>query len=57
MPALDHGESHSLWPETAAVLNFSVPNPLPEKILSLRPDVKFCEGDLLAYDPAKTTLG
>jgi hypothetical protein len=43
-------------PEGAAVLNFSVPNPVPEKILSLRPDVKFCEGGLLAYDPAKTTL-
>ncbi len=69
---LDSGKECRLWitgkaipsgrkllayiPEEAAVLNFSVPNPVPEKFFSSRPDVRFCEGGLLAYDPEKTTL-
>ncbi|MBN1663569.1 MAG: hypothetical protein JW943_08215 [Deltaproteobacteria bacterium] len=43
-------------PKDNVVLNFSVPNPVTEKQIRLRSDVRFFEGGLLAYDPAKTNL-
>ncbi len=43
-------------PYGATVVNFSVPNPVPEKLFKKRPDLDFVEGGLLAYDPARTDL-
>jgi predicted amino acid dehydrogenase len=43
-------------PEGAAILNFSVPNPVSMALFRKRPDITALEGGLLAYDPARTTL-
>lgn len=43
-------------PEGATVVNFSVPNPVPEYLFKKRPDLDFLEGGLLAYDSARTDL-
>jgi predicted amino acid dehydrogenase len=70
--SLKEGTSCSLWitgkavpggrklikvlPKNAVVVNFSVPNPLTDKVLRRRPDLYPIEGGLLSYDPAKTDL-
>lgn len=43
-------------PQGACVLNFSVPNPVSQKLFNNRPDITSVEGGLLAYDPAITDL-
>lgn len=43
-------------PKNAKVLNFSVPNPLSEKDINKRQDLKTSEAGLLAYDPKNTDL-
>lgn len=43
-------------PKDALVVNFSVPNPIPESLFHKRPDLTFVEGGLLAYDYKKTDL-
>lgn len=69
--SLDDGKDCPLWitgkaipagekllkhiPEGAVVLNFSVPNPVRERLFKKRPDIRFVEGGLLAFDPKRST--
>jgi predicted amino acid dehydrogenase len=43
-------------PRHGAVVNFSVPDPLPPAVLETRPDVLHLDGGVLAYDPTCTDL-
>lgn len=43
-------------PKQAAVINFSVPNPINIHLMKVRPDLRFFEGGLIAFDPKRTTL-
>jgi len=42
-------------PTGAVVVNFSVPNPVHERLFKRRPDIRFVEGGLLAFDPNRST--
>lgn len=42
-------------PNGATVINFSVPNPVNERMFKVRSDLRFIEGGLLAFDPARST--
>lgn len=42
-------------PKNATVINFSVPNPISEKLRKKRNDLSFVEGGLLAYDTKRST--
>jgi hypothetical protein len=42
-------------PKGAIVINSSVPNPVSERLFKVRPDIRFVEGGLLAFDPKKST--
>lgn len=42
-------------PKGATVINFSVPNPVNERMSKTRPDLRFVEGGLLAFDPKRST--
>lgn len=43
-------------PKNAVVINFSVPNPVPEKLFRKRSDLIFVEGGLLSYNSERTDL-
>lgn len=42
-------------PKGATVINFSVPNPVNERLFKARLDIRFVEGGLLAFDPERST--
>ena len=44
------------FPVGATIINFSVPNPIHERLFARRPDLSFYEGGLLAYNPHCTDL-
>lgn len=69
--SLSEGRDCSLWvtgkaipagwkllrfiPKGATVINFSVPNPVSERTFKKRPDVRFVEGGLIAFDSKRSS--